>query len=251
MNPFFQAAAATLLSLFVVTASPALADDIRTERVHFRHGTSGATIEGRIKGYETVDYLLGASAGQLMNVSMATRHTATYFNILAPGENEVAMFNGSVSDNQFEGVLGSSGDYKVRVYMMRSAARRDEVADYRLEIAIAGTSSGTGGGSTDAKVPGTDFHATGDIPCARYAGQPSTTCKFGVVREAGGRAMVTVFWPDGGNRVITFEHGVPAYYDESQADGGARMTFTKSADLFLITIGDQRFEIVDAVIFGG
>lgn len=49
----------------------------------------------------------------------ATKHGATYFNILAPGQNEEAMFNGSTSGNQFEGVLPASGDCKIRVYMMR------------------------------------------------------------------------------------------------------------------------------------
>jgi hypothetical protein len=56
-----------------------------------------------------------------MNVSMATDNGANYFNILAPGENQVAMFNGSIHGNQFEGILPESGDYKVRVYLMRSA----------------------------------------------------------------------------------------------------------------------------------
>jgi hypothetical protein len=37
---------------------------------------------------------------------------------------------------QFEGVLPASGDYKLRVYLMRSAARRDEIANYRLEMII-------------------------------------------------------------------------------------------------------------------
>jgi hypothetical protein len=46
------------------------------------------------------------------------------------------MFVGSSSGNQFEGRLPASGDYKVRVYLMRSAARRDEIADYRLEMII-------------------------------------------------------------------------------------------------------------------
>ena len=73
-----------------------------------------------------------------MNVSIATRNTATYFNILAPGETEVVFFNGSVSENQYEGVLPATGDYRIRVYMMRSAARRNEQADYRLEMIVTG-----------------------------------------------------------------------------------------------------------------
>lgn len=116
----------------------AVAREDRSERVTFEKGATSAVVEGKIKGYESVDYLLKARKGQHMNVSMATKHGATYFNILAPGENAVAMFNGSVSGNQFEGVLPATGDYKVRVYMMRSAARRNETARYRLELIVTG-----------------------------------------------------------------------------------------------------------------
>lgn len=105
--------------------------------------------------------------------------------------------------------------------------------------------------SRDVKVPGTNFHATGTIPCARNAGQPMTQCKFGVIRKGNGNGSVTVFWADGGNRVIFFENGTPNRYDQSQADGGAKMTVSKSSDLYTVKIGDQRFEIPDAVMTGG
>lgn len=55
---------------------------------------------------------------------------------------------------------------------------------------------------TDAKVPGTDFHATGQPACARYEGQPMSHCDFGGKRKGGGDAELTVLWPDGGTRVI-------------------------------------------------
>ncbi len=85
-----------------------------------------------------------------MNVSMATDNNANYFNILAPGESEVAIFNGSMADNQFEGVLPKSGDYKVRVYLMRSAARRNEVGNYRLEMIIAAADTKRAADADDA-----------------------------------------------------------------------------------------------------
>jgi hypothetical protein len=109
---------------------------IHTERVHFAKGANSATIEGRIQGDMTIDYVLGARQGQSMNVSMATDNGANYFNIIAPGKENEAMFVGSSAGNQFEGRLPASGDYKVRVYLMRSAARRDEIANYRLEMII-------------------------------------------------------------------------------------------------------------------
>ena len=111
-----------------------------------------------------------------------------------------------------------------------------------------------GGGATQlpgAAAPGANFSATGSLNCARLSGQPMRSCRFGVVRRGGGDADVTVFWPDGGNRVIFFKNGRPQAYDQSQADGNARMTWTRAGDLTLVTIGSQRFEIIDAIVFGG
>ena len=136
MNGITRAVLAAAFAIAPLGAS--LADDIRTEKVQFDAGESQATVEGSIKGYETVDYVLGASGGQTMTVNMQTDNLSSYFNILAPGEADVAFFVGSTSGNSYSGALPDSGDYKVRVYMMRNAARRDEVANYSLDIAIAG-----------------------------------------------------------------------------------------------------------------
>ncbi len=242
-----------LMACFLLLTAPMVfaADDIRTERVHFKKGANSAVVEASIKGYETVDYVLGARAGQHMNVSLATKHGATYFNLLAPGENEVAMFNGSVSQNQYEGTLPASGDYKIRVYMMRSAARRNEVAHYRLEMIVDGAGQpAVHAPSRDAKVAGTDFHATGNIPCSIGKGQPTGSCAFGVKRESNGSAMVTVTKVDGSKRVIFFENGRAIGYDQSQADTG-KFKAEKEADLNVIHIGDERYEIPDAVVQGG
>jgi hypothetical protein len=239
--------------LFAFSAAPAFAEnEIRTEQVHFKRGASSATIEGKIRGYETVDYVLEASKGQDMNVSMATDNGGSYFNILAPGENEVAMFIGSTSGNQFEGTLPKSGDYKIRVYMMRSAARRNETAKYRLEMIITGAAekTSTTAPSSDALVKGTDFHATGNIPCTVAVSQSTASCPFGVKREANGSGIVTITKPDGRTRAIFFEDGKAVGADVSEADPGD-FKAEKQGDLSIVRIGRERYEIPDAVIFGG
>lgn len=116
--------------------STAVIEGITNKRLSFDKGSSSARVSGSITGYETVDYLLNVRSGQSLNVSMATRNTATYFNILEPGETEVAIYNGSIEGNMYEGVTARSGDYRIRIYMMRSAARRNEKADYGLEVAV-------------------------------------------------------------------------------------------------------------------
>lgn len=106
----------------------------------------------------------------------------------------------------------------------------------------------------DALVPGTDFNATGLISCVRSADAPMQACPFGVKREStgSGNGSVTITWPDGGSRVIFFEGGVPAYFDQSQADQGLTMSATRTDDgMNIIFIGEERFEIPDAVIWGG
>ena len=127
-----------LATTFVLLTPPAIIarNDIRTVGVQFARSTNSAVIEDSITGYEVIDYVLRAREGQSMNVSMATDNTSNYFNILAPHEDAIAIFNSSMSDNQYEGILPESGEYKIRVYMMRSAARRNEKASYRLEMII-------------------------------------------------------------------------------------------------------------------
>jgi hypothetical protein len=103
----------------------------------------------------------------------------------------------------------------------------------------------------DALVPGTKFHATGQVPCARTGNQPMGSCAFGVVRGVRGDGTLTVFWPDGSSRIIEFKGGAPVRSDQPQPDGTAAIDMRRNADLMQITIGQERFEIVDAIIQGG
>jgi hypothetical protein len=238
-----------LVILMLFSTSSLLAqNNIQTERVHFKTGESSAFIEGQIKGYQIRDYILNVKEGQYINVSMATKNGANYFNILEPGETEVAMFNGSLGENQYEGITSKSGDYKIRVYMMRSAARRNEVAKYRLEVIVTNVEKKSQ--IQDAFVPGTNYHATGNIQCFFNEEKSATSCPFGVVREGNGSGTVTITKPDGRTRTILFENGKATGYDQSEADKG-KFSSKKKGDLYIIYIGNERYEIPEAVIFGG
>jgi hypothetical protein len=114
----------------------AVEDGIEKVRVQFDSGATSKTVESSITGRETIDYILNVKEGQPMNISMATQNTSAYFNIMEPGEEYEAIYVGSTSGNQFEGTAAKSGDYTIRVYLMRSAARRGETADYRLEMIV-------------------------------------------------------------------------------------------------------------------
>ena len=127
-----------LAALICLALAPAgQAQPIEEKRVSFATGTSGATIRGALKGEQITDYLLGASAGQTMNVDFSTTNPAGYFNLMI-GNDPAAIHIGSVAGNHYSGVLPASGDYRIRVYLMRSAARRGESADYTLSVSIGG-----------------------------------------------------------------------------------------------------------------
>ncbi|MDQ6436429.1 SH3 domain-containing protein [Mesorhizobium sp. LHD-90] len=100
---------------------------------------------------------------------------------------------------------------------------------------------------TQAATPPAGFDAIGDIPCARYYGQPMTHCSAAVKRGVDGEATITVTWPDGGERVILFTNG-----RADNSDSTDPLTYTREADLNMIRIGKaERFEIPDALPFGG
>ncbi len=104
----------------------------------------------------------------------------------------------------------------------------------------------------DGMLPdGSGFTASGQIKCVRDKDAADAMCDFGVVREGNGNGWVMVFWPDTGSRVIYFEDGTPSSFDSSAADGDAELTATKDGDTHIVMIGDSRFEIPDAVIYGG
>jgi hypothetical protein len=95
------------------------------------------------------------------------------------------------------------------------------------------------------------FDANGEVPCAQYVGQPMMQCKFGVARAGGGYATVVITKPDGRTRAIFFRMGKPIGADTSQADGYPEFRAAKESDLHMIRIGNERYEIPDAVVLGG
>jgi hypothetical protein len=87
----------------------------------------------------------------------------------------------------------------------------------------------------------------GEIPCARYVGQPMTGCSVTVARIGADDADVTVRLPEGGARLIRFRAGKP-----EGSDSRGVFRFTREGDLNMIRIGvAERFEILDSVAFGG
>jgi len=238
--------AAAIIALLVVPGAMLIAQVARQERVAFKAGTSSATIKGSIKGDETVDYVLGARRGQTMSVTLKTNNASSHFNVLPPGS-EAAIAIGSSVGNQWTGPLPADGDYRIRVYLMRNAARRNEQAAYTLSVGVTG--------HPDAKVAGTPYHATGKVPCSVGTDpKGSSQCSFGVIRLGPGRADVYLASP-GFDVAIHKDQLRVLKFDGNKvtsAKADEKVTFEKKGDEWSITVnGFQFYSIPDAVIVGG
>jgi hypothetical protein len=307
------------------------AQGIREERVSFEAGRTEVTLAGKIKGDEIVDYLLQAAADQQLSIAFTTSNASGYFNLL-PGDDPSAIHIGSRDGNRYAGILPAAGEYRIRVYLMRNAARRDETAEYSLTVDLGGDGSqaaeprdpdyadGLSGGpdhwrvtnvpagdtlnvraapgagekvigalangdtarnfgcrmvgtskwcriGVESEQPFTGWvngrylaesaapaggdivssQATGEIPCATVAGQPTGRCPFRVTRGGSGNASVWITLPAGSERHVEFRAGKPI-----ATDAGKSLSFERSGDLLLIRIDDvERYEIPEAVVLGG
>lgn len=231
-------------------ALPTLAE-IQSVPVQFDKGRSSANLSGSLKGEQIVDYLLRARAGQTMNVVFSPSNASAYFNVLPPGSQGEAIFIGSSEGNEWHGTLPADGEYRVRTYLMRSAARRNESSSYTLAIGITAASAVDAGTSHSQRAGQGEFDARGSIPCARFQGQPMSTCTFAVALDPGGNPSVKVMFADGHVRFIRFENGQARDADLSQADGDMSLSASKEAGLYLIRAGQERYEIPEALVFGG
>lgn len=224
----------------LLAAAPAAAQ--QKVPVQFARGASSATLKGSIKGDQFRDYVVNARAGQTLSVTMQTSNAASYFNVLPPGSTGEAQFIGSTEGLSFSGPVKANGNTTIRVYLMRSAGRRGEVANYTLTVGVRGAAA-----STDALVPGTPYNATASIRCVAEPGKPMGACKAGVKRTGNGNGTVHISTPDGGGRVITFANGKAV-----SSDAGAAFVTERRGDTTVIRIGTAEvYEIPDAMILGG
>ena len=245
--------AATIVAAALSTALPAATAHAqppapRQERVAFAAGASSTTIKGRISGDDTVDYLVRASAGQTLAVTLAGT-PSTGFNVLPPGSPDAAMFVSNGGD-PFSSLLPADGDYAIRVYLVRAAARRGAAAAFTLSIRVTGSPLHPLPGTSDALVKGTAFHATAPIRCVAnpYGDKTPRPCDAGVVRRGrDGTATVDVSLGAAGRRRILFVAGVPKASDASEP-----MTTTRDGDTTIVTFpSGERHEIPDVLLTGG
>lgn len=221
----------------------------RKEQVTFAKGASSATIKGTIKGHTDIDYHLRAAAGQTLEVKLQGSNSQNEFNVLVPGSANVAMYSSMMTgERSFKAVLPTDGDYVIRVYLNRAAARRTESSQYTLTVGVTGKPLPPLPAARDAKVAGTAYHATAEVKCVPpYATTPAM-CPVGVIRRGtDGTATVELRNNDALVRRILFVQGKPV-----AADTGEPLVAQRQGDVTVVKVGaDERYDIPDPLLTGG
>ena len=120
--------------LFVlIQIYPTAASQKPPQRIRFERGKSSATIHGHIAGFDAQDYVVAAKTGQQMDIRLKASNPETYFVLYS--------INGRATDmnetDHYSLETTESGDYVIRVFMMRAAARRKgATSDFTLTISI-------------------------------------------------------------------------------------------------------------------
>ncbi len=240
----------SIVSLLSVWLFPTVAnaDLLRVETLHFPAGSQTIQVTEQLTGYEYVDYQLSGSAGQRLLVSLQASNLANYFNLLPPQSTDVAMFVGAMGGNSFAGILPDEGTYTLRVYLMRSAARRQETSDYRLDVTLEGVGLQPLPGSEDALVPGSRFHAMGDINC-KPGFSEIQRCSAGVVRrDRNGTASIEISWGEYGKRRLLF---IEAQLVATDAAQEWKLERNSRGDLRVNFGDDEYYEIPEVFLTGG
>ena len=128
-----------LLVLLVALVAPSVAAQstrgMRTERVRFARGASGAVLDGSVAASRAVRYLVGVRAGQTLLVEAEGE---VWVQVYAPGRTIADRYAAPSDDGErldltyWRGRVSRSGDYQVVVYPRPDLGG----ADYRVTFEV-------------------------------------------------------------------------------------------------------------------
>lgn len=141
MGSFVRVASLAIAVALGYAGTVAQVDAQATARIEFAKGNDTGAVDGTVTGKEYKDYILGAKAGQTMSVALSVTDSngsgTAYFNILPPGSDDVAIFNSSMSAENFGSVeLPADGDYTIRVYQMGDDYDSGKTTGFTLSATI-------------------------------------------------------------------------------------------------------------------
>ena len=135
MKKFVTAALMATLAITTTASMAAVDKPSKAVAVKFKAGASGATYNGKIKGYGYDQYSFYAKKGQALKV-VTTGNVDSYLfhNRLA----DSVTFGEYSSDLDSNGdyILPYTGTYQVKVMQTRNDARKGKAPSYTLQLTI-------------------------------------------------------------------------------------------------------------------
>jgi hypothetical protein len=235
--------------------SAAEAQTVQRERVQVPGPETPTTVEGSVKGFDSVEYQVGGAVGDTLAITLSADNPQAYFNLYAPGDvpgESTAMFIGVRDGAEFREKLTEAGDYTAHVILMRPAARRDEAANFELTVEVSAADAAAADAGEPAVPDAAAAEAprvaaattalsnvTGQLPCAVSARASTAPCAYRASRSSRGTAKVFVTLANGDEREILFVGGYPVASDRLGAPFGA----VRQGKLLLVSVGQERYEI--------
>jgi hypothetical protein len=132
MRKFFTILA-LLFAFPAVLHAQALQRDLR-----FPGEAAQAVINGVVAGRQTIDYGFDARRGQTVSIRFQPSSSAAFFNLIAPSGRALFVGQDQANPGRYTGRLAETGAYAIRVYLVRSAARRGESSRFKLTVSLTG-----------------------------------------------------------------------------------------------------------------
>jgi hypothetical protein len=230
-------------SVVLFLSVPIFAFGQTSKSIFFPSDKNTTTVTGTVKGRQYIDYKLNILSGQTLSVSINSKSTSVFFNILPPGSQDVAIYNSSINGNKYSEVAEKSGLFAIRIYLMGSAETGNKSVNYGLTVSLVKPAV-----SKDAKVSGTNYNATGQLRSSKGKAAPgSVMSDFGVKRTGSGNVDVYVTYPGSSQRILRFSQG-----EWTCLSSDCKLTYTRTSDEWEVIVnGTYHFSIPDAVINGG
>lgn len=130
-----------LSTVRVANEGVAVAQSPPTETVHLLPNGAAITESGLLdsRAHDDHGYVFRGEAGQVLEVELRASHRDVSFEVAPLGAGP-ALVNSAISgEKHWSGKLPSAGEYRVRVFLQRSAARRVVTGRYFLSLELRAT----------------------------------------------------------------------------------------------------------------
>jgi len=217
---------------------PLLISAQTSKSIFFPAGKNSTSVAGTVRGHSYIDYKLSVQSGQTLNVSINSKNSSVFFNVLPPGSQDVAIFNSSSDGSSFSGVADKSGLYAIRVYLMGAAKSENQSVNFRLSVGLI----------KPATAPAVSFDATGQVQSSKGNAAPgSVMSDFGVKRTGFNKADLYLTYPGSTQRILRFNNGKWTCLSKN-----CSVTYSKKGDDWHLAINGTYFLIVpEAEVLGG